>query len=118
MAENLATVEMIEAGIVAAEEVIPEEVVEKNEIDLGRLAMAVFDAMTAAQWRGIGTAPQHSQHNIMLGYLGPKGFEIGIGRYVVENDDSSGGQWSTESWWGAPPTHWMPMPQAPRTTGT
>lgn len=104
---------MRDAGIAALLELVPAEVLEETGIDPAQLVEKVYAAMLPWQWEPIRSASRSTDKNVMLGHFGKRGFEVGIGRYVNENDDTASGQWSTESWWGTPPSHWMPMPPQP-----
>ena len=109
--------QMVKAGVAAALEQLPIEVFNERSIDPAGFVIPVFQAMARREWQHIETAPR-SGVNLMLGLAGPSGFKEGIGLWVdaEEDDDSGAGNWSTESWWGKPPTHWRPMPPPPPET--
>ncbi len=63
-------------------------------------------------WHSIKTAPKDK--TILLGLLTEDGFLQGIGYWEVR-DELGAGIWSTQEWWGQPPTHWSPIPSPPNT---
>lgn len=115
MSETRVNQQMVEAGLAAVLEQLPIEVFNERSIDPEGFVIAVFQAVARREWQPIETAPR-SSGNLMLGLVDPSGFKVGIGLWVDEDDDSGAGNWSTESWWGKPPTHWRPMPPPPPET--
>jgi hypothetical protein len=103
---------MVESGVAALLEQLPAEVLAERSLQPADVAVAVYQAMSGEEWQPIATAPRIAR-NVLLGLVGPSGFQIGIGTWVDANDDSGGGNWSTESWWGKPPTHWRELPAPP-----
>ncbi len=112
MEETRVNEEMVEAGVAAALTQLPVEVFNERSIDPAGFAVAVFQAMAREEWQPIETAPR-STVNLILGLRGPSDFKVGIGLWVDEGDESGAGTWSTEGWWGKPPTHWRQMPPPP-----
>ena len=106
------TTTMNEAGVAAALQILPGDVFRDRGIDPTEFVTRVFSAMASNLWRPIDTAPKSTEDSIMLGVVDETGFSQGIGRWVSPDDDNPG-MWSTQSWWGKPPTHWMPMPAPP-----
>ena len=106
---------MLEAGLQALLAIIPAETLEQQDVDPRQLVISIYRAMAPHQWNPIATARLGATENVILGCFLPQGFMVGIGRYVPADDDTGTGRWSTESWWGRPPSHWMPMlPQPPK----
>jgi hypothetical protein len=104
--------EMLGAGVATALNQLPKEMFDEHSVDPAAFVVAVFQAMALREWQPIETAP-HGTANVMLGLIGPTDFKVGIGMWTDEGDDSGQGKWSTEAWWGQPPTHWRPMPVPP-----
>jgi hypothetical protein len=115
MNEALISEAMLEAGIETLLEQLPIEVFNERSIDPAELVVTMFQAMSRKEWLPIRTAPQTGM-SVMLAVVGPTAAEakVGIGMWADDGDDSGSGRWSTEAWWGKPPTHWRPMPRAPQ----
>ena len=114
MSEPRVTPEMQDAGLQALLGSVAAEKLEELGVDPRQLVARIYSEMAKLQWLPIQNAPRSSTSSVMLGYFGPQGFTVGIGRFVPPDDDVSSGEWSTQAWWGKPPTHWMPLPPAPQ----
>ncbi len=77
------------------------------------LAAAIYAAMSGAAWRPIDTAPQDGT-DVLFGLWRDGTFLRGIGRWQVYDEPDKPGFWSVTDWFGAPPSHWMPMPAPPK----
>jgi len=103
---------MIAAGVDAAVEQLSPEIFSERGLDPAAFVQAIYAAMIAQQWRPIAAAPRDGT-DLLLAVHQPSGFVSGIGRWMSGEDEMNTGSWSTEGWWGRPPTHWMHMPTPP-----
>ena len=113
MDEARVNVGMVQAGTEAVLERLPIEVFDERSIDPGEFVTAVFKAMAGREWETIENAPRNGS-TVLLAVADPSDVKVGIGMWVDAGDDTGTGTWSTEGWWGKPPTHWRPIPPAPR----
>jgi hypothetical protein len=77
------------------------------------IAAAVYAAMAAAAWQPIETARQDGS-DMLLALVSNGEFVRGIGRWQVYDEPDKPGFWSVTEWFGAVPTHWMPLPPPPK----
>ena len=104
------TGEMLAAGAAAARRVLPPGVL--GERALSTLAAEVHGAMAGAAWRPIDTAPQDGRF-LLFGLYRDGAFQYGIGCWQVDDAVERPGFWTVTDWFGAPPSHWMPLPAPP-----
>lgn len=110
--KQTATADMVSAGVDTAVQLLPAELFAERGVDPAAFVQSLYQAMIAEQWRAIGSAPRDGT-DLLLGTFEPSGFVTGIGRWMSGDEEMNNGSWSTEGWWGRPPTHWMPMPMHP-----
>lgn len=103
---------MLEAGVAALVDRLPAGVLAEHAVEPNELVTAVYRAMAGEEWLPIATAPRVGR-NLMLALVEPSNLQVGIGLWADSNDDTGAGGWSTESWWGKPPTHWRELPAPP-----
>ena len=115
MNHNEVNQRMLDGGVAVLVEQLGPELFAERSLEPAELAVAVYWAMASEEWQPIATAPRGSG-NLLLGLLEPAGLKVGIGTWVDSNDDSGTGNWSTQSWWGKPPTHWRALPVPPSET--
>lgn len=104
------TADMLAAGTAAARRALPPGML--DETALTSLAATIHAAMTGASWRPIASAPQDGRFLLLGGYRDGV-FQRGIGCWQVDDAPDRPGFWTVTDWFGAPPSHWMPLPPPP-----